>query len=94
MLPRFSVLLTDWQPLQQPQNADMLGTFAAWRPLLESDAQRDDIFQVRCLGCCSHPLPHTAVNTVKVLVAAAPVSSLPKQSTAKCMPQSFPAHLS
>ena len=94
MLPRFSVLLAGCQPLQQPQNADMLGTFAAWRPLLESDAQRDNIFQVRCLGCCSHPLPHTGVNTKKLLVAAAPVSSVLEQSTAKCMPQSFPAYLS
>lgn len=46
VLPRFGMLLADWQPLQQPQSAVILGDFAAWRPLLESDAQKDNIFQV------------------------------------------------
>ena len=41
------MLLADWQPLQQPQSASVLADFAAWRPLLESDAQRDNIFQVQ-----------------------------------------------
>ena len=47
VLPRFGMLLADWQPLQQPQNPAVLADFAAWRPLLESDAQRDNIFQVQ-----------------------------------------------
>lgn len=43
------MLLADWQPLQQPQSPSVLADFAAWRPLLESDAQRDNIFQVQLL---------------------------------------------
>lgn len=46
VLPRFGMLLVDWQPLQHPQSTVVLADFAAWRPLLESDAQRDNIFQV------------------------------------------------
>ena len=46
VLPRFGMLLADWQPLLQPRSAAVLKEFAAWRPLLESDAQRDNIFQV------------------------------------------------
>ena len=47
VLARFGMLLADWQPLQQPQSPVVLADFAAWRPLLESDAQRDNIFQVQ-----------------------------------------------
>ena len=46
VLPRFGMLLADWQPLLQPRSAAVLKEFGAWRPLLESDAQRDNIFQV------------------------------------------------
>ena len=46
VLPRFGMLLADWQPLLQPRSAAVLREFGAWRPLLESDAQRDNIFQV------------------------------------------------
>ena len=45
MLPRLGALLADWQPLVEPERGR--AEFAAARPLLESDAQRDAIFQVR-----------------------------------------------
>ena len=45
VLPRLSALLADWHPLEEPQRGR--AEFAAWRPLLESDAQREAIFQVR-----------------------------------------------
>lgn len=44
VLPRFTALLADWQPLEEPGRG--IREFATWRPLLESDAQRDAIFQV------------------------------------------------
>ncbi len=44
MLPRLGALLSDWAPLEDPQRGR--AEFAAWRPLLESDAQREAIFQV------------------------------------------------
>ena len=44
MLPRFGALLSEWHPLQDAERG--LQEFATWRPLLESDAQRDAIFQV------------------------------------------------
>ena len=46
VLPRFGMLLADWQPLLQPRSAAVLREFAAWRPLLASDAPRANIFQV------------------------------------------------
>jgi len=49
VLPRFGMLVAEWHPLQQPQSAVVLADFAAWRPLLESDAQKDNIFQVTSL---------------------------------------------
>ena len=54
VLPRFGMLLADWQPLQHPQSTVVLADFAAWRPLLESEAQRDNIFQVQ-LPCPEMP---------------------------------------
>ena len=47
VLPRLSALLADWQPLEEPERGR--AEFAAWRPLLESDAQREAIFQVGIL---------------------------------------------
>ena len=45
VLPRLAALLADWQPLQEPERGR--AEFAGARPLLESDAQRDAIFQAR-----------------------------------------------
>ena len=44
VLPRFTALLAEWQPLEEPGRG--LQELSSWRPLLESDAQRDGIFQV------------------------------------------------
>jgi hypothetical protein len=44
VLPRFSALLADWHPLSEPSVG--LQEFKTWRPLLESDAQRDTVFRV------------------------------------------------
>ena len=55
VLPRFGMLLADWQPLLQPRSAAVLREFGAWRPLLESDAQRDNIFQVRACSAQLRP---------------------------------------
>ncbi|CAL8461887.1 g1418 [Coccomyxa elongata] len=43
VMPRLTSLLAEWQPLEEPDRG--LQYFSAWRPLLESDAQRDAIFQ-------------------------------------------------
>ncbi len=44
MLPRLTEKLSGWDPLADP--AEGTADFAVWRPLLESESQRDAIFQV------------------------------------------------
>ncbi len=44
VLPRLTEKLSAWDPLADP--AEGTADFAVWRPLLESESQRDAIFQV------------------------------------------------
>ena len=58
-LPRMAALFSDWAPLSDPSKG--VQQVQAWRPLLESQAARDSIFQVtldplsfcQALGCVS-----------------------------------------
>lgn len=49
VLPRITAQLAEWDPLADP--AGGTAQMAVWRPLLESESQRDAIFQVRRMPC-------------------------------------------
>lgn len=59
VMPRLTSLLAEWRPLEEPDRG--LQYFSAWRPLLESDAQRDAIFQVADLRRCPCSVSHCSV---------------------------------